>query len=287
MAKRRFLVLGATGQLGGALCELAAKQPYWEVRGLSHADLEIRDATAVRGAIAAFRPWVVLNATAWNHVEAAEADPGSAFSVNAAAVAVLARVCRETHAFFVHFSTDYVFDGRLARPYREDDSTGPVNLYGLSKLAGEEAIRLITPRHCIFRTCGLYGGRRSPRAKPNFVEAILARAARGEPLKVRSDLVCTPTSAPELAEKVLQALQMELVGTFHATNRGHCTWHEFAAEIVRSRGLRAEVTPIAGDENREGARRPAWSVLDPAALAAAGVRPMSPWQEALAAHLAA
>lgn len=279
------LILGSTGQLGGELTVAFGTSGEWKVHALSHGDIEICDAKAVRAIVVRLRPGIIINATAWNHVDAAEEDPAPAFALNVAAVASLARICREAGALMVHFSTDYVFDGRATRPYEETDSPSPVNLYGLSKFAGEEAIRLLHPRHCIVRTCGLYGRFRSRQAKRNFVDAILERAASGQPLQVRTDLTCTPTSASELAGVVCQLLKSEAVGTFHATNRGSCTWHEFACEILRQRGIRREVVPLASAPGPHGAPRPAWSVLGGAKLAATGVLPMSSWQDALRAYL--
>ncbi len=285
MPSEPILIFGSTGQLGGELvtaCEAAGR---WKVHALSHGELEICDTVAVRTAIEALRPWAVLNATADNRVAAAETDPASAFSVNTIAVASLARACQKTNCLLVHFSTDYVFDGKSARPYEETDAPAPLNLYGLSKFTGEEAIRLIHPRHCILRTCGLYGRHRSPRAKPNFVDTILEKAAGNQPLQVRSDLTCTPTSASELAGVVCRLLEKEAVGTFHATNRGSCTWHEFACEILRQRGIHREVLPLASDTNPDGVCRPTWSVLSGNKLAATRIHSMSFWQEALASYL--
>ncbi len=280
-----ILILGSTGQLGGELVATLGKLEKWKVHALSHGDLELCDAAAVSSAVERLRPGFVINATAWNHVDAAETDPAPAFALNTVAVASLARICREAGALLVHFSTDYVFDGKAQRPYEETDLPSPVNLYGLSKLAGEEAIRLLASRHCIVRTCGLYGRFRSRQAKRNFVDAILERAAGDQPLQVRTDLTCTPTSASELAGVVCQLLKGGAVGTFHATNRGHCTWHEFACEILRQRGIRREVLPVASEPGPGGASRPAWSVLSGDKLAASGIPAMSPWQEGLAAYL--
>jgi dTDP-4-dehydrorhamnose reductase len=279
------LILGSTGQLGGELVAALGKSGEWKVRAFSHGDLELCDTAAVRSAVEKLKPGIIINATAWNHVDAAETDPAPAFALNTVAVASLARICREAGALLVHFSTDYVFDGKARHPYEETDLPSPVNLYGLSKLAGEEALRLLAPRHCIVRTCGLYGRFRSRQAKRNFVDAILERAASGQPLQVRIDLTCTPTSASELAGVVFQLLKSGAVGTFHATNRGSCTWHEFACEILHHRGIRREVLPLATTPSPHGASRPGWSVLSGVKLVATGISPMSPWQDALRAYL--
>ncbi len=285
MQKRRILILGAGGQLGCELTHQCQSHSQWQVHALSHREIEITDAQAVRKMIQALCPWAILNCTAHNQVDVAEADPIPAFAINSGAVALLANICHETNSLLVHFSTDYIFDGKTNRPYQEDDPPAPLNIYGLSKLAGEQAIRLLHPRHCIIRTCGLYGRYRSPRTKLNFVETLLTKIQNNHPLHVRRDLVCTPTAASELAEVVCQLLEQEAVGTFHATNSGHCSWHEFASEILKCQGLRREIIPMPTPAKNKVAQRPAYSVLNTSKLTATGVRPMSPWQEALAAYL--
>lgn len=280
------LILGSTGQLGAELTRACGANSAWRVSALSHREIEITDPVAVKEAVNRLRPGTVINCTAFNWVDAAEEDPRPAFAVNAAAVASLARICRQTDCLLLHFSTDYVFDGKKDHPYSEEDPPAPLNLYGLSKLAGEQAIRLQGTRHCIIRTCGLYGCSRSPKAKSNFVETILSRAQAGDPLRVRSDLVCTPTAAADLAKTVCQLLEREATGTFHVTNSNQCSWHEFAGEILRLRGIEVPVAAVSAPPT-EGvtAARPRYAVLDTAKLVSLGLRPPASWREALARYL--
>lgn len=283
MRQRTVLILGSSGQLGGELRRVFGARSQWNVRALSHEDIELTDAPAVHTLLRNVQPWAVVNCAAYNGVEAAETNPAAAFAINTSGVASLAHECRALDCLLVHFSTDYVFDGYTDRPYVEADPPAPLNIYGLSKLAGEQAVRLLHPRHCLVRTCGLYGRTRSPNAKLNFVEAILLTAGRGKPLEVRSDLVCTPTSASELAEVVAQLVEREMVGTFNVTNTGWCSWYQFAQEILLQEAISRQVVPVPTAV--EGARRPRWSVLSAAKLEASGVRLLSPWQEALADYL--
>ena len=218
MANHILMVLGAAGQLGAEIA-IAARET-WHVRPFTRADLDITDTPAIRATIDAIRPDAVVNATAYNHVEACESDPAPAFAINCTTVAALGLACRDIGCHIVHFSTDYVFDGLSDRPYREDDPAHPVNLYGMSKLAGEGALQLTGARACILRTCGLYGHHRSPSAKKNFVDQIIDQARAGGPLRVRADLVCTPTSAAELASVTLSLLERQITGIFHTTNQG-------------------------------------------------------------------
>ena len=284
MADRILMVLGAAGQLGAEL--VLSARGSWRVRPFTRADLDITDADAVRAAIKAVGPEAVVNATAYNHVEACETDPSPAFATNTAAAASLGLACRDAGCHLVHFSTDYVFDGRADRPYREDDPPHPINLYGLSKLAGEWALQLAGVRACILRTCGLYGHHRSPTAKKNFVDQIAEQARADAPIRVRADLVCTPTSAKGLARLALEVLERQLTGIFHATNQGSCSWHEFAVEILRQIGVSREIESLRPSPAPDKARRPAYSVLDSSALQRAGVPPLPHWRDALADYLA-
>ncbi len=282
MPDRTLMILGAAGQLGAEVA--IAARDSWQVRPFTRADLDIADATAVRAAIAATRPDAVVNAAAYNHVEACESDPAPAFAINCTAVAALGLACRDIGCHLVHFSTDYVFDGLSDRPYREDDPAHPINLYGLSKLAGEWALQLTGARACILRTCGLYGHHRSPSAKKNFVDQIIDQARAAAPLRVRADLTCTPTSAADLARATLQILDRGLTGTFHATNAGHCTWHEFATEILRLIGLPRDIEPLHPERATGKARRPKLSALDTSKLLRDTVA-LPPWKQALSAYL--
>ncbi len=281
---QRILILGATGQLGSELMRACGSRSSWGAKGLSHSDLEITNASAVRTALGEFRPWAVFNCAAYNQVETAETDPLPAFTLNSAAVAHLAAVCHELDILLVHFSSDHVFDGKSKIPYREEDPAFPLSSYGLSKLSGEQAIRLLHPRHCILRTCGVYGHARSPGAKLNFVEKILGKAGRGELLRVRDDLVCTPTAASELADAACQLLEKEAVGTFHATNTGSCTWLEFSREILRLAAVAGNVEPLELPDSPRIALRPPMSVLCTDKLAAHGVK-MSSWKAALTSYI--
>jgi len=286
MKEKEIFIFGSTGQLGGELIEARATRSQWKVRPWSHEEIDVTDSVALKNAIGVSRPWAVVNCTAYNQVDAAQNEPEKAFAVNAAAVASLAGICRCLNIYLVHFGTDFVFDGKSSRPYREEDPAIPLNIYGLSKLAGEQALRILHPRHCIIRTCGLYGPHRSRNSKRNFVDAILSQAQQNTPIQVRNDLILSPTYAPELAEATCQLMEREALGTFHAANTGQCSWHEFAREILRQKNLRREVAPISGPAISNTVPRPPYAVLDISKLNRLGIRSMSSWQDALAAYLA-
>lgn len=280
----RTAVLGAAGQLGRDLCPRLAG----EVVPLSRADIDLEKPDTITAYLAAHRPDVLVNCAAYNFVDKAEADPAPAFAANGLGVRLLARACAAAGVKFVHVSTDYVFglDADRTTPFTETDAPGPVSAYGLSKLVGEYAVRAASPAHLVVRTCGLYGVWGSGGKGGNFVETMLRVAGQGKPLRVVNDQRCTPSYTADVAEAIAGLIRAGAGGLYHVTNAGDCTWHELAAEIFRQSGVAADLTPIASAEFNAPARRPPYSVLSNAKLAAAGVPAPRPWREALTAYLA-
>ncbi len=272
------------GQLGTELATRIRTRFEAEVIGPPHQELDLAQEDQISAFMAGNQFDLLVNCTAYNQVEAAQNDPGPAFALNASAVANLAALCKKRGVYLVHFSTDYVFDGTKGSPYDEDDTPNPLNIYGLSKYAGEASLRILHSRHCIIRTSGLYGKHRSPSAKMNFVETILSRVREDQPLSVRNDLICTPTSASELADAACELMDQEAVGTFHASNSGSCSWFDFASEILRLEKISAPIRSTIGDTPTTAASRPAYSVLNTQKLERLGIR-LSSWQEALARYL--
>jgi dTDP-4-dehydrorhamnose reductase len=277
----RVLIFGAGGQLAHELSEAFAGE---ELLGLPRARADITDAAAVAREIGDFRPDCVINTAAFHRVDDCEDRVAESFAVNAVALHTLVRAANGAGAPLVHFSTDYVFDGRQRRPYRETDPPNPLSIYAMSKLAGEQIVRRYAGRYFLIRTCGLYGrgGRRD-----NFVERMLARAEAGKPIRVVNDQVVAPTSAKDLAEKLRALVPTGRYGLYHMTNRGQCSWYDFAREIFRraGRGAPPTLVPVTSEEFAARARRPLYSVLDHEALDRAGIPDFRPWQEALADYL--
>lgn len=278
----RIAVIGSGGQLGKELLRVLGDR----AAALPHREFEIGDAASIHAALDRVQPNGVINAAAYNLVDQAETDPAPAFWTNAIGPGLVARACRARDIPFVHVSTDYVFglDRQRSRPYREDELPGPVSLYGVSKAAGEQAVRLGADKHFIVRTCGLYG---VPAAgsKGNFVQTIRRLAAERDELRVVDDQRCAPTSAADLATALAALIETQAWGTYHATNSGDCSWFEFAAEIVRLSGLSARVVPCTSAEFPRPARRPGYSVLDSSKLAGVLGTPLRPWPEALENYL--
>lgn len=288
----RILVIGARGQVGWELTRRAPALGHetlaWDV-----AELDITDAAAVDRALAASNAEVVINAAAYTAVDKAEQEPELAFAVNRDGPAHLAAACARLQIPLLHISTDYVYDGRKPGPYVEDDATAPLGVYGASKLAGDEAVRRLLPRHLILRVSWVFGVHGH-----NFVKTILRLAREREELRVVADQYGGPTFAGDIADTLLElagrTTEMDADanwGTYHYCGEPATTWHGFASaiiELARAReSLRVQtVTAITTADYPTPAARPANSMLDCARLAARfGIRPRS-WQTGLEALLA-
>ena len=279
----KTVIIGANGQLGRDLSAALGG----EVVPFSRADADLADHAAVREKLAALAPRTVINCAAYNLVDKAEADPAPAFVVNTFAARNVAAVCRDINARLVHFSTDYVFGfgaGR-GRPYTEDDLPGPVSNYGLSKLAGEHAVRAVLSEALIIRTCGLYGRHGVGGKGGNFVETMKRFGRERGAVNVVNDQYCTPTATADLATATINLLHTPASGIFHVTNAGECTWYEFASAIFRLEGMAVQVTPITSAAFNAPARRPAYSVLSTRRYAEITTQQMPPWEEALERYL--
>ena len=275
----RILLAGRRGQVGVELEPLLAR--HGEVTALDHQALDLSDATQIRRVVRETKPDLIVNAAAYTAVDRAESEPELAARVNAAAPAVLAEEAKRTGALLVHYSTDYVFDGRKRTPYVEDDATNPLSVYGRTKLEGERAVRASGARHLILRTAWVYGEGR------NFVSAILGRAEAGERLRVVDDQRGAPTWSRDIAVKTASLLEKGAEGVFHVSAEGEGTWHEVAREVLKLKRLGTPVEAIPTSAWPTPAHRPAYSVLDNSRLQAAGVARIGPWRERLAVRLAA
>ncbi|MDF3298165.1 dTDP-4-dehydrorhamnose reductase [Streptomyces tropicalis] len=281
----RWLVTGAHGLLGqDVLAELAA-DPDAVVTGPSREQLDITEPAAVRAAVTGHR--VVVNCAAWTDVDGAERSEAAATAVNGTGVRNLAHACAVSGALLLHVSTDYVFPGDARRPYPEDAPTGPVNAYGRSKLAGEQAVVDVLPHSgYVVRTSWLYGAH-----GPNFVATMLELAARHETLDVVSDQHGQPTWSRSLARQLAALGRVALTGgapagIYHGTAAGRTTWCGLARETFRLSGLDPErIRPVGSDKFPRPATRPAFSVLGHGNWMRAGLAPPPPWDDQLTAAL--
>jgi dTDP-4-dehydrorhamnose reductase len=280
----RCLLIGSAGQLGYDLARTFDLPG--ELIPLTRADLDVLDPAAVARVLHDLRPTHVVNTAAYNLVDRAEDEREQAFALNADAVGVLGDVCDAVGATLVHFSTDYVFDGRRSTPYGEDDAPGPLSAYAESKLEGERWALASGRPAFVFRVCGLFGVAPTISARrTNFVDLMLRMAREGRSLRVVSDQVLTPSYTYDLAPKVWRVVGRGAPGLYHLTNAGATSWYDFAREIFRLSGLAPSLTGVTAAEYGARARRPAYSVLAHGRLAAAGEDDLRPWQDALAAYL--
>ncbi|WP_326553692.1 dTDP-4-dehydrorhamnose reductase [Micromonospora sp. NBC_01813] len=282
----RWLVTGAGGMLGRDLLDVLDEQrEKVSVTALTRADLDVTDPAAVAAAVDGHE--VVFNAAAWTDVDGAETAEADATAVNGTGVAHLAQACADRGAILVHVSTDYVFAGDGEAPYPEDAPTDPVNAYGRSKLAGEQAIARLAPRHgYVVRTAWLYGAH-----GPNFVATMLRLAGERTHLDVVDDQHGQPTWSYALAERLVALAGSALAGTapvgvYHGTASGQTTWCGLAREAFAQRGLDPQrVRPTSSDRFPRPAARPAYSVLGHQRWALAGLPAMADWQSMLSAAL--
>jgi dTDP-4-dehydrorhamnose reductase len=274
----KVIVFGKGGQLGRELVRVFTSRGH-EVTGFERVQVDVSDSARVEHAVATLNPDLVLNATAYNMVDVAEKEPEAAFAGNALAVRNLAVACRQADARFVHFSTDYVFDGSLGRPYTEEDTPHPLGAYAVSKLAGEYYAQAYLDNPLIIRTSGVFGlgGLHTPRG--NFVEVMLRLANSGQPIRVVEDFVASPTYAPELAERTAQLVDANRTGVFHVGGGTAISWFDYAKLIFEVAGLAPIVRATNEREHRTAARRPKFSALSNSKMERCGCTPMPPMRE--------
>jgi dTDP-4-dehydrorhamnose reductase len=284
--RRNIVVVGAHGQLGSDLMRLWPEVvPGEEPAGLTHVDIEVTNPESVRTALAPLCPQVVINTSAYHKVDVVENTPERAFAVNAAGPRNLALACRDLDAVLIHLSTDYVFSGKKGAPYREEDPVDPVNVYGVSKAAGEMLIRYAWPKHFIVRSSGLYGIAGPSGKGSNFVELMLRLAGSGKPIRVVDDQVLTPTPTHCLAMQIAALSKSRRFGTYHATCQGQCSWYEFAEAIFMFSGLSPDLSPQSTAQSGAVALRPSRSVLENRNLALLGDDWMPLWKTGLKEYL--
>ena len=268
----KLLVTGAGGMLGSRFAGPG-------VVGLSHSDLDVTDADAVRRSIEDARPDVVINCAAWTDVDGAEADEAGATRLNGYAAGFVAAAAAAVGATVVQPSSDYVFDGSKRTPYVESDAVAPQSAYGRSKLAGEQAVAAANERHFIVRTSWLYG----PSGR-NFVDTMLGLGRDRDELRVVDDQVGRPTYTGHLAEALAALAGSDAYGIHHVAGGGEpCSWFEFAGAIFEEAGVEVRLTPCTTEEFPRPAPRPAYSVLD--SERSDSVR-IPEWRSGLSAYLA-
>ena len=281
----RIAVIGANGQLGSDVVRAFATKGD-EVSPMTHSEIEIAHIDSVSRGLRVVQPDVVVNTAAMHHVENCELEPEKAYAVNGLGARNLAIVSREMGAVLMHVSTDYVYDGRKASPYEEQDAPQPLNSYGNSKLAGEHFVRSIAEKHFVLRTSALYGTS-ACRAKGgrNFIQLMLKLAKERDEVRVVDNEVISPTSTSELARQLVSLSRTDCYGLFHATAEGSCSWFEFAQTIFSLTSTKVNLQVAAPDAFPSEVARPKYSVLENRALKSQGLNTFGTWQNGLRAYL--
>lgn len=275
----KVALIGALGQLGQ---DIQRSVPSGvDLYPLTHQEIEIADRESVFQCLGGEQKFqVIINTAGFIQTERCEEEPEKAFLVNAVGVKNLVDVAWEIGAILLHVSTDYVFDGKKMEsrePYTEEDFPNPINVYGLSKYAGELFVRNSLEKFYIIRVASLYGKAGASGKGGNFVYTILRKAKKGEPLRVIEDMYISPTYTWDAAQKIWEIIcQAKPYGVYHVTNQGICSWYDFAKKILECAGISASIEPISHREYKTKVRRPLWSPL----TSVKGVT-MRAWEEAL------
>lgn len=280
MNERAFtlLVTGANGQLGQELVRMGTEKI--RIVGYGRDRLDITNLDQCREVIADIRPDAIIHAAAYTAVDKAESEPDEAYRINALGTRNLAIAAREQAAKLCYISTDYVFDGIGAAPYNEYDNTNPQSVYGKSKRAGEILLQSLADRYFIVRTSWVYG-----KYGNNFVKTMLKLASERDSVTVVEDQIGSPTYTYDLAQFLIELVQTEKYGVYHASNTGSCSWYEFAKAIFEESGISIRTEPCTTEQFPRPAPRPAYSVMDHSAIRQNGFKDLRPWREALRAFL--
>ncbi|NJE62108.1 dTDP-4-dehydrorhamnose reductase [Thermococcus sp. 21S7] len=276
----RVAVIGANGQLGSDLVRAFGENAV----PLTHRDLDVTDIESL-DILKELRPDVIINTAAYHKTDECEENPEKTFLVNSVGARNVATVAKDINAINVYISTDYVFDGEKGRPYTEDDVPNPINVYGVSKYAGELLTRYIHGEHYVIRVSSLFGIAGASGKGGNFVETMIKLAKSGRELNVVNDVIMSPTYTKDAALAIKAILENGLpYGTYHVTNGGFCSWYEFAKAIFEITGIGANLNPITSDEFPTKAKRPKFSALSVEKLKSHGIN-MRPWRNALEDYL--
>jgi len=286
---KNILLIGSQGQVGRELQQIL--RPLANVIAVTRPTIDLLQLHSLRNIIQHYQPHIIINAAAYTAVDKAEIEPDLALIVNATAPGIIAAVAAELGAYLIHLSSDYVFDGNTNHPYQETDAANPLNVYGQTKLAGEQLIRQICPQHLILRTAWVYGSF----GKSNFVKTMLKLGREKEEIRVVADQIGSPTWAKDIAKviaEMIYQLTPEITGTYHYTNSGSASWYDFAIAIFEEAQqlgfplVIKRVIPIPSSEYLTPASRPAYSVLSGKKISAFLKSPIPHWRLQLRQMLA-
>ncbi|CUH93515.1 dTDP-4-dehydrorhamnose reductase [Herbinix luporum] len=282
-----IFITGGLGQLGHALYNLLKDNKDYQLYLTDYQPsedgivrkLDITDEAAVEAEIIGIRPDIIINCAAMTAVDLCESQQEMAYKINALGPKYLAKAAAKVDAKLIHVSTDYIYDGQAKSPYTEETKANPINIYGHTKLAGDNFVMEYCPKAFVLHTAWLYGEGK------NFVKTMLRLAKEGKKIRVVSDQIGTPTSALELARAIIFLMETDSYGKYHATCEGKASWYEFAQKIFEMAGLNIEVEAISTEEYPTPAKRPMYSVLDNKKLRECHSYYMKDWQEALKEYM--
>lgn len=275
----RILVTGVKGQLGHDVMNELAKRGHTRI-GVDVEEMDITDAKKVNEVIRASEVEAVIHCAAYTAVDAAEDQVELCRKINAEGTENIAKVCKELDIKMMYISTDYVFDGEGTRPWEPDDERHPLNVYGLTKYEGELAVEKHLDKFFTIRIAWVFGVNGK-----NFIKTMLKLSETHDELNVVDDQIGSPTYTYDLAVLLVDMIETEKYGRYHATNEGLCSWYEFACEIFRQAGRDVKVNPVSSDEFPTKAKRPHNSRMDKSKLTENGFTPLPAWQDALKRYL--
>ena len=275
----RILVTGVKGQLGHDVMNELAKRGHTGI-GVDVEEMDITDAKKVDEVIRASEVEAEIHCAAYTAVDAAEDQVELCRKINAEGTENIAKVCKELDIKMMYISTDYVFDGEGTRPWEPDDERHPLNVYGLTKYEGELAVEKYLDKFFTIRIAWVFGVNGK-----NFIKTMLKLSETHDELNVVDDQIGSPTYTYDLAVLLVDMIETEKYGRYHATNEGLCSWYEFACEIFRQAGRDVKVNPVSSDEFPTKAKRPHNSRMDKSKLTENGFTPLPAWQDALKRYL--
>ncbi len=284
---KKVALIGANGQLGTDIHKVFSSGNFFKIIPLTTKEIDITDLNLTKKVFSKINPDIVVNTAAFVRVDEAEDHQEEVFKINTFAQKNLAELCQEKNRTLVYISTDYVFgeDKKRKTSYKETDSPGPINVYGLSKLAGEYATKFICSKYFIVRVCGLFGAAGSLGKGGNIVETLIKAGKEKDVVKVVDDQILTPTYTKDIAENLKELLKTENYGLYHITSEGQCSWWEFASEIFRLLKMNVKCQPVTSDVFKTRAKRPAYSVLENYNLKKLGLNKMRNWKKNLKLYL--
>lgn len=284
---KKVVLIGANGQLGTDIRKVFSSDNFFKIVPLTRSEIDVVNKDNSKSVLEKINPDIIINTAAYHRVDEVEDNPEKAFLVNATAEKNLAELCQNNKWGLVFISTDYVFglDKKRKEPYIETDAPGPINLYGVSKLAGEYLTRFICQKHFVIRLCGLFGVVGSLGKGGNFVETMIRLGKGKGEVKVVNDQILTPTYTKNIAENLKELLKSDYYGLYHMTSEGQCSWWEFTQEIFKLLKMKVKCNPVTSDVFKTRAKRPAYSVLENYNLKKLGLNKMRDWKENLKFYL--